>query len=465
MPLPIPRLDDHTYAELVEEAVAQIPSLAPEWTNHNPSDPGITLVELLAWRVEMLLFRADQVPPAHVHAFLRLLNGPDWKPREGVPLDAEVRETVLGLRRLTRAVTAADWEALALGEFGAWYAVQAAEAAMRGQLLPPVPPVARAHCFPRRDLSLSAGEERPGHVSLVVVAGDSQQPPAPADEERLCQALHAFLDERRLLGTWHHVVPPERVPVRVRVVAALRGDIPEMAPPSPDEPGGGEHERLWPHLPRDPREVVREAVAAFLHPARGGKDGAGWPLGQSVFLSDLYALVERLDLVDHVPLVVLESGCGAEDEGCLAAPLVFNDDGQRISLRLEGHQLPELRMEPGDVHLHAGLIPVTVTVRLAQPRSDYTGAQLGALRATAWSAFPPLHGPPAGGGGTLEVRAADIRRAMLRASGLGEDQIRGVELLAAPSRLLMGRDGRPAAVRFRPGEAAEVDVDLIQETP
>ena len=34
---------------------------SPDWTQHNPSDPGITLVQVFAWLGESLLFRA----PAH----------------------------------------------------------------------------------------------------------------------------------------------------------------------------------------------------------------------------------------------------------------------------------------------------------------------------------------------------------------------------------------------------------------
>lgn len=37
----------------MEHAVGRIPQLCPQWTNHNPSDPGITLLELLAWYKEM----------------------------------------------------------------------------------------------------------------------------------------------------------------------------------------------------------------------------------------------------------------------------------------------------------------------------------------------------------------------------------------------------------------------------
>ena len=43
MPILLPNLDDKTYAGLVEEARALIASLYPEWTDHNPSDPGIAI--------------------------------------------------------------------------------------------------------------------------------------------------------------------------------------------------------------------------------------------------------------------------------------------------------------------------------------------------------------------------------------------------------------------------------------
>ena len=55
MALQAPNLDDRTFQDLVREARAMIPRYCPEWTDHNLSDPGITLIELFAWMVEVLL--------------------------------------------------------------------------------------------------------------------------------------------------------------------------------------------------------------------------------------------------------------------------------------------------------------------------------------------------------------------------------------------------------------------------
>ena len=65
MPIRLPNLDDRRYAELVEEALELIPVHAPQWTNHNPSDPGIMLVELFAYLTEML----SSLPTAAVQTF------------------------------------------------------------------------------------------------------------------------------------------------------------------------------------------------------------------------------------------------------------------------------------------------------------------------------------------------------------------------------------------------------------
>ena len=50
-----------------------IPRYAPDWTNHNPSDPGITLIELAAWMTDLLIYRLNQVPDKNYVAFLNLL--------------------------------------------------------------------------------------------------------------------------------------------------------------------------------------------------------------------------------------------------------------------------------------------------------------------------------------------------------------------------------------------------------
>jgi len=71
--IPSPKLDDRNFKDIVDEAVSLIPRYAPEWTNHNPADPGITLIELAAWMTDLLIYRLNQVPEKNYVAFLNLL--------------------------------------------------------------------------------------------------------------------------------------------------------------------------------------------------------------------------------------------------------------------------------------------------------------------------------------------------------------------------------------------------------
>lgn len=73
MPLKVPNLDDRHFRDIVEEAIHRIPVYCPNWTDHNESDPGITLIELFAWMTDMLLFRLNQVPDLHYIKFLEML--------------------------------------------------------------------------------------------------------------------------------------------------------------------------------------------------------------------------------------------------------------------------------------------------------------------------------------------------------------------------------------------------------
>ncbi len=71
--LPSSNLDDRAFDDLVEECIMRIPRYCPEWTDHNLSDPGITLIELFAWLTDQMLLRFNQVPRKNYVAFLELL--------------------------------------------------------------------------------------------------------------------------------------------------------------------------------------------------------------------------------------------------------------------------------------------------------------------------------------------------------------------------------------------------------
>lgn len=72
MTLPIPDLDDRDFDQLAGEARALIPRNLPAWTDHNPSDPGITLQELFAFLVEISIYQVNRVPDRSLRRFADL---------------------------------------------------------------------------------------------------------------------------------------------------------------------------------------------------------------------------------------------------------------------------------------------------------------------------------------------------------------------------------------------------------
>lgn len=73
MSLIAPKLDDRHFQDLVDEAKKRIPHYVKEWTDHNVSDPGVTLIELFAWMTDVLLYRLNQVPDKHYVKFMEML--------------------------------------------------------------------------------------------------------------------------------------------------------------------------------------------------------------------------------------------------------------------------------------------------------------------------------------------------------------------------------------------------------
>ena len=54
-------------------------------------------------------------------------------------------------------------------------------------------------------------------------------------------------------------------------------------------------------------ERVQDEINKFFHPLHGGAVGTGWQWGRNVYASEIYQLLERMDTVDHVESLSLES--------------------------------------------------------------------------------------------------------------------------------------------------------------
>lgn len=142
------------------------------------------------------------------------------------------------------------------------------------------PDVAVARALPNVD---SAGFPAKGWVRLVIIQQSTDPRPQPSFELR--QRVKRYLQRRMPVTAAGRlsVVGPDYLPVDVEVTVAPR-DVFQAG-------------RVF--------ELVLGQVQAFLHPLTGGPDGAGFPFGRSVYLSDVAAALEGIAEVDFVESLYL----------------------------------------------------------------------------------------------------------------------------------------------------------------
>ncbi|NEO78189.1 baseplate J/gp47 family protein [Moorena sp. SIO4G3] len=326
MPIELPNLDDRTYDDLVQEALGMIPSYAPEWTNHNPSDPGITVIELFAYLTEMLLYRQNRVTEANMRMFLQLLNGPDWQQTKD--LQTEIKEAITQVRDRYRAITCADFVELAR------------------EMKPndADDTVARAHCIPRRNLdsenalvenTLVEPVDQPGHVSIVIIPDSNNRensPPQPSS--RLINEVKNHLEERRLIGTAIHVVMPRYITISIRLTIHLNREA-DVA---------------------TTRTNINNALENFFDPLPNPDNPQGWPFGRNVYVSEVYQLLDELEGVDYVEKTNKEDK--DQDEVFFPRPDAINNqqrlvktNGQLSAIEVKPEELVYLDITASDIDI------------------------------------------------------------------------------------------------------------------
>ncbi|MDV3002609.1 MAG: hypothetical protein N5P05_004264 (plasmid) [Chroococcopsis gigantea SAG 12.99] len=254
MPLDLPHLDDLTFDDLVKEAIALIPTYAPEWTNYNPSDPGITLIELFAYLTELLSYRLDRVTDNNIKSFLRLLDSSGEWGTSG-DLTEDIRNTVLGLRERKRLITNRDFEELIL---------QADDR------------ISRILCLHDRDVSISFDKKVEGYIGIIIVP-EKDQKFSDADISSLREKIEA----KRLLATRISFAEPEYVYIKIYVEIVPVADV--------------EISILI--------QKVKNKLCEFLKPEEKRGNSSRLPFGRNIFMSELYEIIDRLPEVVYVKTV------------------------------------------------------------------------------------------------------------------------------------------------------------------
>jgi hypothetical protein len=274
MPVPQLNLDDRTFDQLAAEARALIPKYFPTWTDYNPSDPGITLLELFAFLMEAVIYQINRVPERSLERFAALVG---VKRSAGEPIGSVMRRALQVLDFKYRAVTESEFEALALQ----------------------ADPTHTA----RAKVVVAGGGAQLQIINVAVVPnipGD----PAPVPSDALRERIFEYLRPRRLIGTRVRVVAPDyNPPVRIGVTVVRNGA----------------------RMDRNTvGQSVSQAIRDFMSPISGGVDGAGWPFGRPVFRSELYRVIEGLAGVDHVRQLLLNGDENIGEIGLASALSLAN---------------------------------------------------------------------------------------------------------------------------------------------
>jgi predicted phage baseplate assembly protein len=224
--------------------------------------------------------------------------------------DAETLESAMLrapaiLRNQTRAVTALDFERLAV------------EASLS---------VARARC-------LAAGTTTEGQMIppgvvrvLLVPRVDDLEGPIPREQltisSHIKTAVQEYLDERRLLAMRVEIANPEYIPIAAAVKVRVKP--------------GTNFEKV--------EAVVKRNLYRYINPVYGGPRGEGWPFGRGLFSSEVYSVIQSTEDVDYVEDVQLytvdgETGKKQPVEDKLNIPangLLCSHEHQVTVLNVEG---------------------------------------------------------------------------------------------------------------------------------
>ena len=78
-----------TFQDLVDDAKRLVQQRCPTWTDHNVSDPGVTLIEAVAQMIDQLIYRLNRVPDLNYIKFLELI-GVQLRPPAAAPRQGDV---------------------------------------------------------------------------------------------------------------------------------------------------------------------------------------------------------------------------------------------------------------------------------------------------------------------------------------------------------------------------------------
>lgn len=304
MKIKIPDLDKN-YEDLIDELVQSIPNFSADWTNFNPSDPGITLLELFSYIAECLIYRSNQVTEKTYVNFLQLIAGArQLDPLDGLQADLldqvkkwgksqqadlpTIRAMVQRYWGYTnRAISTRDFYALALeAYFSVETSIPATNINYRELTLTQLEQIRRVIVIP---------DEAPPAINVLL---NPSPKPAP-DSGALLLAVKNNLITKRPIGTVINVRMVHYTSICLYMALTISSSV----------------------TAKTVEETIRTKIKAYLNAITGGNDHKGWPMGKSLALYELKLIAEDVDGVEDV------------DQVCLDPYEVFDEDDEKQLLK------------------------------------------------------------------------------------------------------------------------------------
>lgn len=273
MTIPLPNLDTKTYEELVDEMITSIPKYTDTWTNHNPSDPGIIILELLSWIAETTLYRINRIPDESYLNFLRLVAGASGidevdRMLDNNDLDKSHRQILEFIKEIEEGneKTVADMNATALRFLMSKYravteddfrqlAIEATSDRKEGTGYAKVK---------RAIIYKLTGEEK---VEIVIVSDTG------GNYNELVYLVEDYLKPRTLIGTIIEVKQPVFTDVDIDIMAICHHYA----------------------IPEKVAENIRTRVLQHFDPFIGGDEKTGWPYRRPLTVYEMAQIVEETD--------------------------------------------------------------------------------------------------------------------------------------------------------------------------
>jgi len=320
MSINFPDMAARTYGDILDEMVSSIPRYSDKWTNFNPSDPGITILEILAWIFDTNLYRINRVPEESYLNFMRLIAGA--KEEEAGLLLEELKKdpnsdryhieileilnkiycdkkegrTLIDLHEIKGAALRflnSNYRAVSEDNFIA-LAVEATRNTKEGE-----PKVKRAivHGYPD------------GKVEIIIISDNRE------NYKELKKMVKDYLEPRKLICTKIVVKEPVYSSLKIFVEAACHS---------------GSYSTI-----EIIKKNIQKNILDFLDPVTGGDDKMGWPYSRPVSIYELFHIIEETQSVDHAINVILDDKPGLTNKKIvgLIDPV---DISIKISVKNEG---------------------------------------------------------------------------------------------------------------------------------